>query len=154
MGDLDGNGYDARIGLTGEFPWGNRAPRAAERRARLGRSQTTEAVENLLQLAQVDVRRAHIEAQRLQERVAATAATRRLQEEKLRAETEKFRVGRSTTLLVAQAQRDLLQSQIAEVEAVVNNLKAVVELTLQDGSLLARRGIAAPGEQPVELLNR
>ncbi|MDF1555279.1 MAG: TolC family protein [Deferrisomatales bacterium] len=150
LGDLDGNGYDARVGLTGEFPWGNRAPRAVQRRSELGRDQATEAVENLLQLAQVDVRSAHIEAQRFQERVAATAATRRLQEEKLRAETEKFRVGRSITLLVAQAQRDLLQSQIAEVAAVVNSRKAVVELTLQDGSLLARLGIAAPGAQAVE----
>ena len=55
-------------------------------------------------------RRAHIEVQRLWQQVAAPAATRRLQEVKLRAETETFRVGRSTTLLVAQAQRDLLQS--------------------------------------------
>ncbi|HSH70724.1 MAG TPA: TolC family protein [Deferrisomatales bacterium] len=151
LGDLGGSGYDAQVGLTGEFPWGNRGPRAAQRRAELGRDQATEAVGNLLQLAQVDVRSAHIEAQRLREQVAATAATRRLQEEKLRAETEKFRVGRSTTLLVAQAQRDFLQSQIAEVAAVVNNRKAVVELTLQDGSLLTRLGIAAPGALPVEL---
>ncbi len=154
LGDLDGNGYDARVGLTGEFPWGNRGARGAQRRADLSREQAGEAVENLLQLAQVDVRSAHIEAQRLREQVTATAATRRLQEVKLRAETEKFRVGRSTTLLVAQAQRDLLQSQITEVAAVVNNRKAVVELTLQDGSLLARLGIAAPGEQPVEVSNR
>jgi outer membrane protein TolC len=92
-----------------------------------------------------------VEANRLKEQVAATAATRRFQEETLRAETEKFRVGKSTALLVAQAQRDLLQSQIAEVEAVVNDLKALVELYRQDGSLLERRGIAAPGQEPVEL---
>jgi outer membrane protein TolC len=52
---------------------------------------------------------------------------------------------------VAQAQRDLLQSQIDEVAAVVNHLKALVELYRQDGSLLERRGIAAPGQEPVEL---
>lgn len=150
LGDLDGSGYDARVGLTGEFPWGNRAPRAAQQRADLSRAQAGEAVENLLQLAQVDVRSAHIEAQRLREQVAATAATRMFQEEKLRAETEKFRVGRSTSLLVAQAQRDFLQSQIAEVAAVVNNRKAVVELHLQDGSLLTRLGIDAPGGEAVE----
>ena len=58
------------------------------------------------------------------------------------------------TLLVAQAQRDLLQSQIAEVQAVINNRKAVVELTLQDGSIPARLGIAAPRKQSVELPGR
>lgn len=150
LGDIDGKGYDAQAGLTLEFPWGNRAPQAAERRATLGRSQDLEALENLTQLAQVDVRTAHIEANRLKEQVVATTATRKLQEEKLRAETEKFRVGKSTNLLVAQAQRDLLESQIGEVEAAVNSLKAVVDLYRQDGSLLNRLGIAAPGGEPVE----
>jgi hypothetical protein len=48
--------------------------------------------------------------------IAATAAPR-LQEEKLRAETEKFRVGQSTAFLVAQAQRDLLQAENDAVSA-------------------------------------
>lgn len=152
--DLDGKGYDAQVGLRGEFPWENRAPRAADRRAVLGRAQALESVENLVQLAQVDVRAAHIEVGRLKEQVAATAATRRLQEETLRAETEKFRVGKSTNLLVAQAQRDLLQSRLGEVEAIVNTLKAVVELYRQDGSLLERLGVAAPGVRPVSLTGR
>jgi hypothetical protein len=52
---------------------------------------------------------------------------------------------------VAQAQRDLLQSQIGEVSAVVANLKAIVELFRLEGSLLLRRGIEAPGRDPVEL---
>ena len=81
----------------------------------------------------------------------ATVITRRLQEEKVRAEMEKFRVGKSTTLLVAQTQRDLLLSQINEVMAVVANLKALVELFRFEGSLLERRGIAAPGREPVQM---
>ena len=46
---------------------------------------------------------------------------------------------------MAQAQRDLLVSQIGEVRAVVNYSKALVTLYRLDGSLLLRRGIAAPG---------
>jgi outer membrane protein TolC len=42
---------------------------------------------------------------------------------------------------VAQAQRDLLVSQIAEVEAIVNYRIALVRLYLAEGSLLERRGI-------------
>jgi outer membrane protein len=53
--------------------------------------------------------------------------------------------------LVAQAQRDLLVSRIAEVRAIVNYLKALIDLYYQDGSLLERRGIAAPGREPVIL---
>ena len=46
---------------------------------------------------------------------------------------------------MAQAQRDLLASQIAEVQAVVNQLSALTALYRLDGSLLERRGIAVPG---------
>ena len=49
---------------------------------------------------------------------------------------------------MAQAERDLLQARIDEVQAVVKYLKDLVDLYRIDGSLLARRGIAAPGAQP------
>jgi hypothetical protein len=60
-------------------------------------------------------------------------------------------VGRSTSFLVAQAQRDLVSSQIYEVEAVINYLKALVDLHRLEGSLLTRRGISAPGQEPVNM---
>ena len=63
-------------------------------------------------------------------------------------------MGKSTSFLVAQAQRDLLASRIAEVRAIVNYLKALIDLYRQDGSLLERRGIAAPGRDPVTLSAR
>ncbi len=98
------------------------------------------------------MRSAFIEINRAKEQVTATAATRKLQEESLRAETEKFRVGKSTTLLVAQAQRDLVTSQIAEIEVIMTYLQALTELYRLEGSLLERRGIAAPGREPVDLV--
>jgi outer membrane protein TolC len=151
VSDLDGNGYDISGEIIVAYPLRNRDARALHRRAILSRSQAMEAVDNLAQLVQVDVRMAYIEVKRFKEQVAATAAARKSQEEKLRAETEKFRVGRSTTFLVAAAQRDLLVSQIAEIQAVVNYLKALVTLYRLEGSLLERRGISAPGREPVEL---
>ena len=54
-------------------------------------------------------------------------------------------------LVVAQAQRDLVSSRIAEVQSVVNYLQSFVEMYRQEGSLLERRGIAGPGREPVEL---
>lgn len=147
--ELDGKTYGLSAGLTLEYPLGNRDPRASHARAVLERTQATVAVDNLGQLVEVDVRSAYIEATRTKEQVDATRATRRFQEETLRAETEKFRVGRSTSLLVAQAQRDLMASQLAEIEAVVNYLKALIELYRLEGSLLERRGLEAPGREPV-----
>jgi outer membrane protein TolC len=140
--DLGGRSYDAQAGLTLRFPWQNREARAADRRAVLTRDQAAASLENLAQLVEVDVRGAWIEAGRLREQVAATAATQRLQREKLRSETEKFRVGKSTAFLVAQAQRDLLQAELESETAVAGLLKAVVECYRLEGSLLDRRGIS------------
>ena len=143
--ELDGESYDITCGLLFEYPPANQAARARYSRAVIGKQQLLKSLENLIQLVQVDVRSAYIEVTRAREQITATAATRNFQEEKLRAETEKFRVGKSTSLLVAQAQRDLVASQIAEIEAVTNYLKALVSLYRLEGSLLARRGISAPG---------
>jgi outer membrane protein TolC len=132
----------------------NRSARARYARAVAGKQQLSKALENLSQLIQVDVRSAYIEVTRTQEQISATAATRNFQEEKLRAETEKFRVGKSTSLLVGQAQRDFVASQIAEIQAVANYLKALVALYRLEGSLLQRRGLTAPGAEPVTLNER
>jgi outer membrane protein len=107
-------------------------------------------VSNLAQIVQVDVRSAYLEVNRSKEQIAATAATRALQEEKARIEAEKFRVGKSTSILVAQAQRDLLSSRISEIQAIVNYLKSLIDLFFMEGSLLERRGIMAPGQEPVD----
>ena len=130
-------------GLLFNYPPINRRSKARHNRAEITRQQSIEAVNNLAQIIQVDVRSAYIEVNRTKEQIAATTATRKFQEEKLRAEIEKFRVGKSTSLLAAQAQKDLVASQIAEVEAVVNYLKSLVNLHRMEGSLLERRGILA-----------
>ncbi len=151
LSNLGGDSYDVSFGLSFEYPTSNQTAHARHTRAMLSRQQMLKSLDNLVQLVQVDIRSAYIEVTRTREQISATAATRNLQEEKLRAETEKFGVGRSTSLLVAQAQRDLVASQIAEIQATVNYLKALVSLFQLEGSLLQRRGIEAPGSQPVEL---
>ena len=145
VSDIDGKSYDILAGVSLKYPLINRGARAQHRRSLLSREQAEEALRNLVQLVQVDVRSAYIEVNRAREQIAATAATRTFQEEKARIEIEKFRVGKSTTLLVAQAQRDRLSSRISEIQAIANYLKALVELYRLEGSLLDRRGIMAPG---------
>ena len=152
--EIGGKTYGISAGIGFEFPIGNRDAASRHRRAALTRKQAEEALDNLAQLAELDVRSAYIEVSRASEQIAATAATRRFQEEKFRAETEKFRVGKSTSLLVAQTQRDLVDSQISEIQAIVNYLNSLVELFRLEGSLLERRGISAPGREPVDLSPR
>jgi outer membrane protein TolC len=145
--DVTGHGYDMGLGIQIEYPLFNRGAKAAHRRATLQLEQSGKALDNLSQIIQIDVRKAHIEVERTRKQIAASSATREFQQEKLRIETEKFRVGRSTNFMVAQAQRDLLLSRINEVEAVVDYLKALVDFYRLEGSLLARRGIDAPGRE-------
>ena len=143
--------YNVSAGIAFQYPLKNRDADARYRRSVLRREQGLEAVDNLEQLVELEVRTGYIEVTRAREQILATAASRRLQEEKLRIETEKLRVGRSTAFLVSQAQRDFLSSQITEIIVVANYLKALVALYRLEGSLLERRGIAAPGRDPVSL---
>ncbi|MCC5856751.1 MAG: TolC family protein [Ectothiorhodospiraceae bacterium] len=149
--DMDGPGYDLQAGLRFEAPLGNRAPRATQQRAELGRQQAVESVANMTQLAALDVRVAWLEVERSRQQITATRATRALQQEVLRAEEARFRVGATTALNVAQAQRDLLESRLEEVETMVAYRLALIDLYRQSGTLLMRRGIAAPGHTEVIL---
>jgi outer membrane protein TolC len=149
--NINQDSYDALAGIRFNYPVFNREAKSLHRRARLTQEQTQKALENLSQLVEVDVRTAYIEVNRTKQQITASSVTRMFDEEKLRTETEKLRVGKSTSFLVAQAQRDLLASRIAEVRGLVNYLKALINLYRQDGSLLERRGISAPGSEPVKL---
>ena len=149
--NIDKDSYDAMAGVRFNYPIFNRDAKAVHQRALLNRDQAQKSLENLSQLVELDVRTAYIAVNSTKQQIAASTVTRKFNEEKLRIETEKLRVGKSTSFLVAQAQRDLLASRIAEVRALANYLKALIDLYQQDGSLLERRRIAAPGREPVEL---
>lgn len=145
--NLDGNTHDFTASIRLSQYLNNRQAKARDLAARASWQQATEAVENLKQIVSLDVRLAVNEVERSRQQISATKATRILQEETLEAEKERFDVGASTALLVAQAQRDLLVSAIAEVEAVIDYRKALINLYLAEGSLLERRGISFTAPQ-------
>jgi len=133
--------YSINGGLSFAFPIPNRSNRAQLARARFSQEQMEISLENMKRLVQKDVRSAYTEALRTRQQIEATKMSRELQEQKLLAEREKFRVGKSTNYLVLQAQRDLVASQIDEARAKISHLEALVNLHLMEGTLLDRRGI-------------
>ncbi len=139
--ELNDNTYDLSAGLRLSHIIGNRAGKARNLASYATKKQTMEAIANLLQIVHLDVRLAVNEVERLRQQIDASRATRTYQEQTMNAEKERFAVGTSTALQVAQAQRDLLLTQIAEVEAIVNYRIALVQLYLAEGSLLERRGV-------------
>jgi outer membrane protein TolC len=96
------------------------------------------------QLVQVDVRSAYVDVLSTAEQIKATQLTKQSREATLNIEHEKFRLGKSTSFLVAQAQRDLVASEIATVEAVIAYRKALLDLYRFEGTLLERKGIQTP----------
>ena len=139
---LSHEGYDFSAGINLSYLLGNQTAKARKNAAMLGRQQALAAVENLRQLVHLDVHLAYNEVERIRQQIEATRTTRHFQEQSFQAEQERFDVGTSTALLVAQAQRDLLEARISEIEAIVNYRIALVNLYLAEGSLLERRGIS------------
>ena len=137
--------FDAVVGGQFSYPLGNDVARGQNRAAVATRLQAARAIENLRQLVRLDIRLAAVELRRAGESVAASARTRELQEATVQAEQDRFDAGASTALLVAQAQRDLVAAEIAEVEAVIAYRLARIALYRAEGTLLARRGIRLDG---------
>ncbi|MBT7628846.1 MAG: TolC family protein, partial [Desulfobacula sp.] len=133
--------YDLSFGINFSRTLGNRNTRAKDRGARITLKQAQEALNNMRQIIQRDVRIALNDLDRVRQQIDATRVTRMHQEEAMKAEKERFEAGTSTGLLVAQAQRDLLASHILEVEAIIDYNKVLVMLYLAEGSLLERRGV-------------
>jgi outer membrane protein len=141
--DVQSPFYNMNVGATFDFPVINRQARAQLTRARHSKEQLELSLTNMERLVQWDIRSVYIEVLRVRQQIEATRVTRELQEKNLDAELEKFRVGKSTNLLVLQVQRDFTASQLDEIRAMVGYLNALIDLYLMEGSLLERRGIHA-----------
>ncbi|MDA3963504.1 MAG: TolC family protein [Planctomycetota bacterium] len=139
--DEDDDVFIGRVGATYEYSLGARAERARYRSAQVSQEQTFHALENMKNLIQQEIRGAYVEVTHMAEQITASTATRKLREQVLEIEQEKFRLGTSTALSVAQASRDFIASQISEIEAQVAYRKALLDLYLSDGTLLERRGV-------------
>lgn len=142
--DLDYRSY--QFGLQFSYPLQNRQARASHRRAQFQRALSEEAIRNYCQIIDVEVRTAILEIERTSRLIYSTKVTEELRRRQLDAETEKFRVGRSTQIEVSQAQRDYVQSQLDRVSAEVANIIAYLELYRVEGTALQRKGI-----QPIHI---
>jgi outer membrane protein TolC len=140
-GYANGGGYDVQVGLNLSYPILNLAATAQYRAALASREQADQAVANLAQQVELDVRSAYEEVVRAREQIIATTATLAARDEALQVEQGRYRVGKSTSLLVTVAEQDMLNSQNDQAAAVAAYLNGLVNLYQLEGSLLERRGI-------------
>ena len=114
------------VGFSFAYPLGQSAAEATVARSKLQLEQTQANVKALqLQIA-TDVTSAALTVQSSLESVQATGAARELAQKKLEAAQSKFEVGMATNFEVVQAQRDFVDAQNAELRAVLNYRKALV----------------------------
>lgn len=127
---------DYEVGLKFTHPLERTRAENQYQRANLQRMKYLQSIAHLEQKIEVEVRKAILEIKRYDEQIIASQANQKWQEEKLKVEQEQFRLGRSTNLLVFQAQRDLIAAQVNEVTAIISQLKASIDLQLMEGTLL------------------
>lgn len=138
----EGDGGADLLGrLKLEFPFLNRRAKAEYNRSLLDFTKQREALENLIQLAQQDVLLAYVEIHRAKDQMRTSSSLIKVQLEKRKAETEKYRLGSSTADKVAQSEKDTVTAELSALQARIDYLKGLTQFYVAEGSLLSRRGI-------------
>lgn len=131
--------YSAGINLT--LPVHNRVAQADAARDEIQLRQSEIRQKQLENQIRLEVEDAIIALQRTRSALDAAAETRKLQEESLAIEQEKFRVGLSTNFLVIQYQGYLAQARSTEVGARSAYVKAKVQLERSLGKTLENNNV-------------
>jgi outer membrane protein len=127
------------VAVQFSYPIGTSASEANYQRARITLEQAQITVKSLELQVATDVANAALQITSLSKQVAAATASRELSQKRLEAEQSKFEVGLSTNFLVVQAQRDLATAQNAELQALLNYRKSLVDFDrVQETSPTAR----------------
>ena len=114
------------FGLTVSYPLGHSYEEVSLVRSRVERNQAAQRVASLqLQVAE-SLRQAARQVRSTSEREDAARAGATLAEQRLDAERRRYDVGLSTTFLVTQAQRDLLQAQVNLLQASLDYQSSIV----------------------------
>ena len=132
LGQVFTNDYPTwSLGVTINYPLGRSQEAASFARAEVERRQATQRIASLRVQAAETVRRAGRQVHSTRERVDAARASARLAQERLTSEQRRFEVGLSTTFLVTQAQRDLVEAEVnvlrtgLEYESALVNFEVV-----------------------------
>lgn len=125
-------------GIELKFPLSNRLARDRHKRDRLQLERELLQFKTLEQRAMREVNDVILAANSAQARIATTKATREFSEAALMAEQRKLEFGKSTSFNVLELQQAMVRAQIAQVQARVDFLKAVMNVAQAEGTVLDR----------------
>ena len=123
------------------YPIGPSPADAAYARAQLQTQQVQAQLRQLELQVATEVTNAVLQIRAIARRIEAATAARELAEEQLAAEQSRFEAGLSTNFFVVQAQRDLSTAQDAELRAILDQQKALIELDRVQRTSLSQAGI-------------
>jgi HAE1 family hydrophobic/amphiphilic exporter-1 len=141
------------VGFTMSYPIGGSYEEAALVRADFERRQAAQRIASLqLDIAEA-IRRAARQVRSTSERIEAARAGATLAEQRFDTEQRRFEVGFSTSFLVTQAQRDLVQAQVNLLEATLDHQSSLVtfEALQQAPPLSAGETVGLTGASVVRL---
>ena len=114
------------VGLTVSKSFGRTYEDASRARADVERRQAAQRISSLQLQAAETIRQAGRQIRSTAERIDAARAGATLAQQRLDAEQRRYGAGLSTTFLVTQAQRDLLQAQVNLLQTTLDYESAVV----------------------------
>ena len=114
------------FGVTVDYPLGRSYEEASLARAEVERRQVEQRISSLRLQAAETIRQAARQIRSNAERVDAASAGATFAQQRVDAEQRRFEVGLSTTFLVTQAQRDLLQAQVNFLQTTLDYQSALV----------------------------
>jgi outer membrane protein len=127
VGQVFSNDFPAwSVGLTISYPLGRSYEAASLAEAQVETRQAAHRIASLRIQAAETVRRAGRQIQSTAERVDAARASATLAGERLQSEQRRYEVGLSTTFLVTQAQRDLLEAEVNLLQTTLDYESALV----------------------------
>ena len=128
LGDVLQNQYpNWTVGVSIGYPLGASTAHANLARVKLQYDEAQIQLKSLQLQVATQVRSVGRSVQTNQKRVQSARASRELQEKKLEAEEKKLAAGMSTTFFVFQAQRDLSNARVAEIQAISDYNKSLVD---------------------------
>ena len=133
------------LGVSVSYPLGRSTEEAGLARATIEREQAARRLASLRLDAAEAIRRAARQVRSSGERVEASRASATLAERRLADEQRRYDVGLSTTFLVTQAQRDLLQAQVSLLQTSLDYQSAAINFE-------ALQQAPAPGSSGVVLV--
>lgn len=139
---LNKDGHFWRVGVQFNMPWGFAAERAQLRQAGRRLEQEEIRLFDIKQRLLEQTRRAWRQLRTSEERLSAASLTLELQEESFEQERSRFETGLSTFRAVLESQRDLDNARNSRLRAVIERIRAEVDLHRIDGTLLERHGFA------------